>query len=230
VSGRATRWSVGDAALIGIAAAVGPLVLRALGATWRLTVVGQEKVDALLSTGGVVHAFWHGHLPALEYAYRGRGIVVLSSLHRDGEISARLMSTLGYAVVRGSSSRGSTRGLLKMLAAARAGRAVAITPDGPRGPAGSVQRGIFYISDRADAPIVPVGVAARPATRLGSWDRMLVPHPFSRVVVVHGPPLPSDPDGRPDERADRLQSAIDRATAEAARRAGEGALGPREGA
>ncbi|MBD3368412.1 MAG: DUF374 domain-containing protein [Candidatus Eisenbacteria bacterium] len=228
MSAGARHWGARDAALIGAASAVGPALLRTLGATWRLDVVGEERVNEVRRRGGVVHAFWHGHLAALEYAYRGRGIVVLSSLHRDGEISARLMTSLGYRVVRGSSSRGSTRGLLKMLAAAGAGEAVAITPDGPRGPAGSVQKGIFLISDRAGVPIVPVGVAACPAARLDSWDRMLVPLPFARVAVVHGEPIPPSPDVDPEARAGALRRSIDAATAEAARRAGPEARGPRE--
>ncbi len=223
-----SRFNRRDALLIGAAAALGPVFLRTLGATWRVSVTGEETVERLRGAGGLVHAFWHGHLPALEYVYRGRGIVVLSSLHRDGEISARLMTALGYDVVRGSSSRGSTRGLMKMLAAAKESRAVAITPDGPRGPAGSVQRGIFLISDRARAPIVPVGVAARPAARLASWDRMLVPLPFATVVVSHGEPIPPSPDRGLDERADELRRAIDAATAEALALAGEGAKGARE--
>jgi len=222
-------WSRRDASLIRTVTVVGPLLLRTLGLSWRFRVVGRVPIDALRASGRpVIFAFWHGSFLASEYLYRGQGIVVMSSFHRDGEISTRVMTGMGFSVVRGSTSRGSTRGLIKLIQAARDGRDIAITPDGPKGPAGSVQRGMFYIADKAEAPIVPVGVAAKPAVELGSWDRMLIPWPFARVGVVHGHPIPPEPERDPDQRADELRDAIDEATAEAVRLAGSGAKGERE--
>jgi lysophospholipid acyltransferase (LPLAT)-like uncharacterized protein len=219
-------WNRRDAALIRTVTILGPLVLRVLGLSWRISVVGREPVDALRDSGRrVVFAFWHGAFLAPEYVYRGQDIVVMSSLHKDGEIGTRVMVGLGYSVVRGSTSRGSTRGLIKLVQAARGGRDIAITPDGPKGPAGSVQRGMFYLSDKADATIVPVGAAAAPATELGSWDSMLIPWPFARVAIVHGAPIEPSPDRDPGERADELRDAIDAATVKAAALIGPDARG-----
>jgi lysophospholipid acyltransferase (LPLAT)-like uncharacterized protein len=130
----------GDRLLVWTAGALGPIALRALGGTWRVTTLGARRVTAARAAAGpVVFAFWHGTLLPLEHLNRGRGICVLSSWHRDGEMSARVMTRLGYRVVRGSSSRGGARGLQALVQAARAGSDVAVTPDGPRGPAGRAQ-------------------------------------------------------------------------------------------
>jgi lysophospholipid acyltransferase (LPLAT)-like uncharacterized protein len=114
-----------------------------------------------------------------------------------------------------------------MLAKAREGFDLAITPDGPRGPAESVQRGIFFLSEKSRSPIVPIGVAAHPARRLSSWDRFVVPLPFSRVSVVFGEPI--DPDVRVpfDEKARALKGELARLTLKAEELAGTGAdIGP----
>ncbi len=221
MSPRRPRLSKGDRFLAGLAGALGPLFVKALGATWRVSVENESIVDEIhLSGRPIVFAFWHGGLMPLEYVYRGRGLCVLSSWHRDGEISARLMTGLGYRVVRGSSSRGSARGLMRMLRMAVEGLDLAITPDGPRGPAGSVKRGIFYLAERSGAALIPVGVGAAPARRLSSWDHFAIPYPFARVDVVYGEPLEWDEKCEFDVKADVLKSALDRVTLEAECRTG----------
>lgn len=213
--------SRGDRILAGLVGLAGPILVRVLGSTWRPTIVRGEVMERVHSSGrGAIYAFWHGRLLALEYLYRGRAIHVLSSWHRDGEMSARLMAALGFGVVRGSTSRGSARGVLGMLAKAREGFDLAITPDGPRGPAESVQPGIFFLSDKSGSPIVPIGVAARPAARLSSWDRFLVPLPFSRVSVIFGEPIDPGRGGTLDERARALAGVLKRLTLEAEELAG----------
>ena len=204
--GRALR----DRLLLWAAATAGPVLVRLLGGTWRVRVEGYEAVALLHSSGRqVIHAFWHGHLLGLEYAYRGSGICVLSSLHRDGEMSARLMKALGYEVVRGSTTRGSARGLVLMLSMLKRGHDLAVTPDGPRGPAHVVKPGIFYMSDRSGAPVVPVAVWSSPSRRLASWDGFTVPLPFARVVILHGEPIEPAEDRGLDERAEELRVALD---------------------
>jgi len=210
------RLSVVDRLLVGVGGLVGPLAIRALGSTWRMTTLGVERVPAARrAAGSLVFAFWHGTLLPLEHANRGRGVCVLSSWHRDGELSARVMAGLGYRVVRGSTSRGGARGIQMLVRAVRAGHDVAVTPDGPRGPARRAQAGAVYVAARSGAPVVPVGVAASRALRLGSWDRFLVPLPFSRVVVAYGEPLAFDPDAPAEAGAAALEAALARASAEA---------------
>ncbi len=190
------KFSRRELLLMWIVGFVGPAIVRTLGATWRTRVVNYEAVERVHAGGrAVVHAFWHGHILPLEYVHRGRRVFVLSSWHRDGEMSARLMTGLGYGVERGSTSRGSVRGLLKMIARARSGYDLAITPDGPRGPARRAQTGILYLAAKSGGVIIPAAVAVDRYRRLSSWDGFLIPLPFSRVVVVHGEPFePVDPD------------------------------------
>jgi len=207
-----------DRAVAGLAGGLGPPFVRALGATWRARIIDGDRSKELRRSGrSVIFALWHGHLLPLGYLYRGQSIHVLSSWHRDGEINARLMTGIGYGVVRGSTSRGSARGLIGMVSKLRQGFDIGITPDGPRGPARRVQQGIFYLSDKSGAPIVPLGLAARPATRMSSWDGFLVPWPFARVAVVEGAPIAAGSGGSPEERA----AALERAFGELCRRAEE---------
>jgi 3-deoxy-D-manno-octulosonic-acid transferase len=209
--------SFGDRLLVWTAGALGPIALRALGGTWRVTTLGARRVTAARAAAGpVVFAFWHGTLLPLEHLNRGRGICVLSSWHRDGEMSARVMTRLGYRVVRGSSSRGGARGLQALVQAARAGSDVAVTPDGPRGPAGRAQAGALLIASRTGAAVVPVGVAAAGAARLSSWDRFMVPLPFARVAVAYGEPFVVGAGGPRGEDVALLEARLGEATGEAA--------------
>jgi lysophospholipid acyltransferase (LPLAT)-like uncharacterized protein len=216
MSAARTKLSVGDRVLVGFVGCIGPALVRLLGSTWRSTEIHAERVERVHESGRpAVFAFWHGVLLPLEYICRGRDIQVLSSWHRDGEMSARLMAALGYGVVRGSPTRGSARGLLRMLARAVDGLDLAITPDGPTGPAGRVKRGIFYLAEKSGGKLVPVGVGAARAKRLSSWDRFLVPLPFSRVAVVYGEPLEWDESVPFEEKAALLEAALGRVNREA---------------
>lgn len=194
---------------------VGPAMIRMLGATWRTRVVNFEAVERVHAEGGaVVHGFWHAHILPLGYVYRGRRVFVLTSWHRDGEMGARLMTGLGYGVERGSTSRGSVRGLLKMVARGRNGYDLAITPDGPRGPARRAQTGILYLAAKSGGVVIPAAVAVSRYRRLSSWDGFLIPLPFSRVIVVHGEPFEQvgpDPEGvNLEAKAGRLGLELDR--------------------
>ena len=124
--------SLGDRVRIGVVATIGPMVLRLLGATWRVQIIGGDVVDAVHESGRqIVFAFWHCHILPLVHMYRGCGVAVLSSWHRDGEISARAMKSLGFNVERGSTSRGSVQGLMRMVRRVRGGNDLAMTRGRP---------------------------------------------------------------------------------------------------
>jgi len=129
----------------------------------------------------------------LVYTHRGRGIVVLVSRHRDGEWIARTIERLGFRTARGSSTRGGEAAVRELLERSSDRTPIAITPDGPRGPAGRVKPGLLYLASRTGWPIVPVATAARRAWMLGSWDRFRVPLPFTHVHVAYGQPLDVPP-------------------------------------
>jgi lysophospholipid acyltransferase (LPLAT)-like uncharacterized protein len=165
---------------------LGGIVVRLLGMTWRVRTTGGEIVSALRAAKQpIVFAVWHGHLLVGLWQHRGEGVAVLISEHRDGEIIARIASGLGYRTVRGSTYRGADRALVGLVRELRSGHDVAVTPDGPRGPAGHFAPGALVAAQRAGAPIVSVGIAASRAWRLRSWDGFMIPKPFARVTVAY---------------------------------------------
>lgn len=214
-------------AWLGPAALGGTGVLRLLGATWRIERVDMEERDAELANGGrCIFALWHARLLPLIFTHRGRGAAVLISRHRDGELIARLVEQLGYVTARGSSTRGGGEGAREMLRYAERGHLLAVTPDGPRGPAEVVKAGLPYLASRSGLPVIPVAAAARHAWRLRSWDGFRIPRPFTRLVVGYGEPIRVPP-GLEGEALEpwrrRIEEALSRTTAEIARRAGESA-------
>jgi lysophospholipid acyltransferase (LPLAT)-like uncharacterized protein len=115
-------------------------------------------------------------------------------------------------VVHGSSSRGGAEALRALARAVRAGGDVAVIPDGPRGPARRLQAGIVSLAATTGAPIVPVGVGARPARRLGSWDRFMVPAPFARCALVFGGALEVERGEDREHARARVERALEDAT------------------
>jgi lysophospholipid acyltransferase (LPLAT)-like uncharacterized protein len=169
------------------AGAAGATLLNALLGTTRLEAENTAAFEPHFAAGrGVVFALWHGNLLPPTYRHRGQGIVTLASRSGDGEYITRILHHWNYHVVRGSSSRGGDTALRELVRLVRTGRSVAITVDGPRGPAGALKPGVLQIAQLTGAPLVPVGSAASRAWRLGSWDRFLVPKPFARLRVVYG--------------------------------------------
>lgn len=170
-------------------ARAGAWLIRLLGRTWRIRLVAPEIFSSVVrERRPVVFTLWHGQMLPLLYQHRSHGIVVLISEHQDGEIIARIAERLGYATVRGSTSRGAGRALVGLARALAEGHAVAVTPDGPRGPSHSFAPGALVAAQRAGAAIVPLGVTASSAWRLRSWDRFMIPKPFARVTISYGEP------------------------------------------
>ena len=168
---------------------LGTAVIRVLAITWRYRLTNVDGYRAVRARHEpFIFAFWHGHMLPLLWAHRGERVAVVISSHRDGEIVARIAERLGHRTIRGSSSRGAARALLGIVRELEAGAEVAVTPDGPRGPARKFAGGALVAAQRAHAPIVGIGVSASRAWRLKSWDRFMIPKPFSRVNVVYTEP------------------------------------------
>ena len=168
---------------------VGLIALKVLARTWRMRVYGAESYLALRRDARpFAFAFWHGTLLPLVWRHRGEGASVLVSLHKDGEIIARVCEALGLRTVRGSTTRGGGRALLGLVRELEAGYEVAVTPDGPKGPRHKFAPGALMAAQRAQAPVVPIGVHCERAWHLKSWDRFMIPKPFARITVVYGDP------------------------------------------
>jgi lysophospholipid acyltransferase (LPLAT)-like uncharacterized protein len=197
---RMTDIAPGDELPLGTRASLmaGGAVLRALAATWRFRVVGAEAVESLRFNGTpFIFSLWHGQLLPLLWHHRAQGIAVMISEHRDGELVARIARSLGYRLIRGSTTRGGERALLALVKDLRAGREAAVTPDGPKGPARSYAPGALIAAQRSGAPILPVAAHADRAWHLSSWDRFMIPKPFAHVTVAYGAPtIPRSTDSR----------------------------------
>lgn len=173
------------------AASTGALLVRALGLTWRMSTRDQAFLDAVRARGQpVVIVLWHGELLPILWHHRHQGIAVLVSTHADGEIIARIATSLGCRSVRGSSSRGGARALLELVRELGEGHEVAVTPDGPRGPRRHFAAGALVAALRADVPIIAFGARVDRAWRLRSWDRFVIPKPFARVEIVYSEVVP----------------------------------------
>jgi len=137
----------------------------------------------------VIYALWHNRFFTVPAAWRilcghSRKSVVLTSASNDGAMVARAMAVFGFRAVRGSSSRRAVAALVGMKQAIRDGCDVCVTPDGPRGPRYVFHPGLVKIAEATHTPIIPIHVRCEAAWRLKTWDRFVIPKPFSRVYVV----------------------------------------------
>ncbi|HEX6790642.1 MAG TPA: lysophospholipid acyltransferase family protein [Candidatus Krumholzibacteria bacterium] len=207
-----------------LVATVGAAVIRALGLTWRIRVEEGSKLDAARALSPrVIFVFWHGRLLPLSYTHRNRRVHVLASEHADGEMLGQTIRRLGYGHVRGSSTRGGTRALLELVEKARAGFDLAVTVDGPRGPAGVVKAGVVEVARQTGAAILPITCASDRRRVFRSWDAFELPAPFARIVVRYGDPVRVEPAEAGRDAIERrrldIERELTRITAEADRSA-----------
>lgn len=149
---------------------------------------------------------WHDALLPVMWHHRNRGIAAVVSEARDGQYLAAFAASLGYGLIRGSSTRGGRRALRAAIRALQQGTPVGITPDGPRGPRRIAKPGAVTAAARTGAVVLPVHAEARPAWRARSWDRFLVPAPFAKVRVAYGEPFEVAAGGVAEEAA-RMRAA-----------------------
>jgi lysophospholipid acyltransferase (LPLAT)-like uncharacterized protein len=194
------------------------LVIRLLGMTLRY----EDRVEPGVTPGyeipgPVVFAFWHRSLLACAHRFRGLDIAILISPSFDGELIARTVELLGFRAVRGSSSRGGAVGLRGMVVAYEAGHRCAFTADGPRGPAFVAKAGVAQLAQSVDTWVGCFYALPERAWELRSWDRFLIPKPFSRVVLTWPVHVPAA-----EVSVAAVQARLDRAVAMAGPVVGEG--------
>ena len=182
--------SRGRRAKAAVIAAVASPAIAAICSTLRWTVDGAEHWERFMRLERQpIIAFWHGRILAGLHYFRGRGIVVMTSQNFDGEWIARIIHRFGYGTARGSTSRGAARALVQLRQDLRAGRPVALTIDGPRGPARVAQPGAVWLAGATGHPILPFHIEASDSWTLRSWDRTQIPKPFARVAIAIGEPM-----------------------------------------
>lgn len=179
-----------------------PLVWILVNLLWsscRKKVVGQANMDSVLQTGKpVIPCYWHQqHLFCgwymLQQIRHGMKVGFLISPSVDGEIPAKIVASKGAYVIRGSSTRTGAQALREMYQLISGeGVSPVTTSDGPTGPIFRFKPGAAMLSRMTGAPMLPIACAAKNAWYLGSWDRFMIPRPFSLVVVAVGEPITVD--------------------------------------
>lgn len=180
--------------LIGL---LGALVLRLVNLTLRWERVGLSDSQRWWADGApLILIFWHGRQLFMPWIYlkhrssrKAPAMTVLISQHEDGRMIAKGMSFLDIDSVAGSSSRGGLKALHLLIQKLKNHSHIAITPDGPKGPAQKLKSGVLVIAQRSQALIHPSAFSAEHVWKFRSWDGMIFPKPFSRAVMIKGDPI-----------------------------------------
>ncbi len=179
---------------------VSGLVYGYVNVTGRTLRIATENLEAVENfEGPKIICGWHGKLFVAASYWRGKGVWVIISQSRDGEIQTNIFTRLGYRIIRGSTGRGGVRAAVEGIRALKEGGMMAITPDGPRGPSGIVQGGVMLMAQKSGAALIPVGISAKPSKRAKSWDRYMVQLPLARGLMVFGEPILVPRDASEDE-------------------------------
>jgi lysophospholipid acyltransferase (LPLAT)-like uncharacterized protein len=172
--------------------------IRLVWATGRWEIRNSQHADSYWREGKpFIISFWHGRMLILPCMWPTTAKMhMLISMHRDGEMIARAIGHFGHGTVRGSAAKpgsnkdkGGAAALRGMLKALKASEYVGITPDGPRGPRMRATDGIVTVARMAGVPIMPCSFSCRSRVVLNTWDRFVLPLPFSRGVIIWGEPI-----------------------------------------
>jgi lysophospholipid acyltransferase (LPLAT)-like uncharacterized protein len=204
-----------------IVLAVVPPVVSALvwicGLTWRFEVIAEDGVIPVLygqRPGPEIYCFWHQCVLPCTVYFRKSLSVILISRSFDGELITRILLKFGFGAVRGSSSRGASEGLLGLKKVIESGRTAIFTADGPRGPIYQTKMGPIKLAQSTGAPIGAFHLEPERAWTINSWDRFLVPKPFTRIAVSWAQWTRVPADLAPDQfesKREELNAAIERA-------------------
>ncbi len=164
--------------------------IHALYATLQIKSIGHEKFNHYKKTGQkVIYAFWHGRQFLLVRYMSNKNISIMSSTSRDGILQANILKKFKYEIISGSSAKSPVRALISSIQKMREGYDVGFAVDGPRGPLYKVKPGAIFLAKKMRVPIIPLSFSAKPAMILKSWDRYLLPRPFSKSVIIFGDPF-----------------------------------------
>jgi len=209
-SGR--RFTLRQRFLLWLISWSGYLAIRLIGPTLRYHVSYEEGAISQEGVFPGIYVFWHRCVFPAGYRYRNREIAVMTSRSFDGEYIARTIEKLGFRAVRGSSTRGGAPALLAMHTELAAGRGVAFTIDGPRGPRYVAKPGPVLLARNTQLPLSAFYLAVEHAWVLKTWDAFVLPKPFSRVEVRVSKIIRVPSDGSLDEYHAIMQAALERVT------------------
>ena len=171
----------------------GLLLVKIITLTNRVSVVdSKNETDLMARHNSLVYASWHQRFfPGIAFFAKRKPIAIMISRSRDGEFISRIVDLFGWLPVRGSSSRGGLSALIKIKKLTLSGYNIGHIVDGPRGPFGVVKPGLLRIAQVSGKPIVPAIMSAQKKWVFNSWDRFMVPKPFSRVIIRFGQAISS---------------------------------------
>lgn len=157
--------------------------------TFRVTIRDEPYIYEAQKQGAVIVPFWHYSILYIFHHVRHYPGVALVSASRDGDYIARIAELQNFETVRGSSNKQGMQALKKLLRAMKAGKHVGIVADGSQGPARRFQPGAVFLASKTGAPLLPIVWAAERYITFASWDRTILPYPFSRIIVRYGKPI-----------------------------------------
>lgn len=211
------RFTFGQRLALAIVPRMVWALLEIVGRTWRFEIIAEDGVNPVPSgqrAGPEIYCFWHQCVLPCVFYFRGSGAVILISHSFDGELITRTLKLFGFDAVRGSSSRGGREGFLGLNRVIASGRTAIFTADGPRGPIHQSKMGPIKLAQATEAPIGAFHLQPQRAWVLRSWDRFLVPKPFTRICVSWAQWTRVPRDGaQPDLefRRQELNAALERA-------------------
>lgn len=169
---------------------LGKFFIDILFFTMRIERNGYSSVRSVISSRKFILAFWHSRILLFSYLYKGWNGVAIVSQSEDGEIIARILKKQGQEPIRGSTTRGGIRALVKQIRLLEEGvRPGVVIPDGPQGPRFKAQPGVIVLAKKTGYPIVPVSYSAKKIKIFNSWDRFILPYPFTRCLAIYGEPI-----------------------------------------
>jgi lysophospholipid acyltransferase (LPLAT)-like uncharacterized protein len=227
----AKPFTIPQRILLAIVPRIVQVLLWLIGLTWRYEVIAAEGVTPLIEgrgAGSQIFCFWHQCVLPCAHYFRRTGAVILISRSFDGELITRILRLFGFDAVRGSSSRGGREGLLGLADVLESGKPAIFTADGPRGPIYQTKMGPIKLAQLTGALIGAFHLEPERAWALNSWDRFLVPMPFTRIVVSWGPwtQIPTDlPADQFESKREELNAAIETARVRALKHLGKAHVG-----
>ena len=179
----------------------GLLLVKIIAFTYRVRIFDpQNESDILNKEGSLIYASWHQRFfPGITFFAKRKPIAIIISRSRDGDFISHIVDILGWYPVRGSSSRGGSEALREVKELALSGHKIGHIVDGPRGPFGVIKPGLLRIAQVAGRPIVPTITSAQKKWVFNSWDKFIVPKPFSRVIIRFGEAIYVPPNLNEDE-------------------------------
>ena len=207
------KWTLRQRIILGIIVFLGHGFIRMIGSTLRIAVSYEDGAQDRLDARPLIASFWHSCMIPATYIFRDMGIRVMSSYSYDGEYMGRIIKKFGFVAVKGSSSRNPVKALLGLRRALNDGWTVAFTLDGPRGPRHKVKPGPVALGRSSGLALTTFHAAVDKGWTLNSWDRMVIPRPFARVLVRVGKLIPVPTEASDEDLArynDDLQATLDR--------------------